>query len=165
MKEIQPYSNFRVLNAPRDLVFRVYTEASHLENWLSPAGFQTFHSNMDFKIGGTYHYGLQGPNGMQMWGKQVFRDIVPNEKIVLVQSFSDKDGGLTRHPMSATWPLEMLATTTFEDAGPGKTKVTITWQPITSDDIELTTFDNARPGMDNGFAGTFAKLDAYLASL
>lgn len=102
---------------------------------------------------------------MQMWGKQVFRAVVPNEQIVLVQSFSDKDGGLTRHPMSATWPLKTIATTTFEDAGSGKAKVTITWLPINSDDVELTTFDNARAGMDGGFAGTFAQLESYLTML
>lgn len=50
-----------------------------------------------------------------MWGKQVFREIVPNERLTFIQSFSDKDGNNTRHPMSPTWPLEMLATTTFED--------------------------------------------------
>jgi uncharacterized protein YndB with AHSA1/START domain len=102
---------------------------------------------------------------MEMWGRQVFREIVPDEKLVYVQSFSDKDGGITRHPMSATWPLEMLATNTFEDAGAGKTKLTITWQPYNADDTAVATFDGARPGMDQGFAGTFAALEAYLATL
>jgi len=165
MKPTQPFSISRILKAPRALVFRVYSEVSHLENWLSPAGFHSIHTVMDFKVGGTYHYGLEGPNGMQMWGMQVFREIVPNENIVLVQSFSDKDGGLTRHPMSATWPLQMLATTTFEDAGSGQTKVTVSWLPMSTDEFELTTFDQARAGMVHGFEGTFVKLEAYLATL
>ena len=92
------FSISRDLKAPRALVYEVQTDAKHLANWLSPEGFKTIHAKMDFRVGGTYHYGLEGPDGMQMWGLQRFREIVPNEKIVLVQSFSDKDGGLARHP-------------------------------------------------------------------
>ena len=128
-QSVAPFSISRVLNAPRDLVFKVHTHAEHLQKWMSPEGFKAIHASMDFRVGGTYHYGLEGPNGMQMWGKQVFREIVPNERLTYIQSFSDKDGGNTRHPMSQTWPLEMLATTTFEDIDEASTKVTITWQP------------------------------------
>lgn len=102
---------------------------------------------------------------MQMWGLQTFREIVPNEKVVLIQSFSDKDRGLTRHPMSPDWPLEMISTTTFEDAGEGKTRITISWVPYNSDDAGIAAFDGARSSMEGGFAGSLAKLEAHLASL
>src|SRR6266446_2913035 len=127
MPEVKPYSISRILNAPRNLVFKVHTEPSHLDKWMSPADFTVVKADMNFKVGGTYHYGLKGPDGTEMWGRQVFREIIPNEKLVYIQSFSDKDGGLGRHPMSATWPLEMLATSSFEDMGGNKTKVTISW--------------------------------------
>lgn len=165
MNSVAPFSVSRVLNAPRSLVYEVHTDPAHLAQWLSPEGFRTVHADLDFRVGGRYHYGLEGPGGLQMWGLQTFREIVPHEKIVFIQSFSDKEGGLTRHPMAATWPLEMFATTVFEDAGPGQTRLTVTWQPHNSDDAGRTTFDNARQGMEQGFAGTFAKLDSYLESL
>lgn len=165
MKKVAPFTTSRVLNAPRALVYKVQTEVAHLEKWLSPEGFKTIQADMDFRVGGTYHYGLEGPGGMQMWGLQTFREIVPNEKVVLIQSFSDKNRGLTRHPMSPEWPLEMISTTTFEDAGPGKTRITISWEPYNSDDAGVETFDQARPSMEGGFAGTLAKLEAHLASL
>ena len=88
MPTAAPFSISRVLDAQRALVYKVYTEPKHLEQWLSPPGFKTIHAVMDLRVGGTYHYGLEGPNGMQMWGKQVFREIVPNEKLVYIQSFS-----------------------------------------------------------------------------
>lgn len=66
--------------------------------------------------------------------------------------------------MAPTWPKYMHVTTTFEDAE-GGTRVTINWLPHESDDIGLQTFDAARAGMEMGFAGTFAKLDAYLKKL
>ncbi|EKU60963.1 SRPBCC domain-containing protein [Acinetobacter nosocomialis] len=163
-EKITPFSISKVFNAPRDLVFKVHTDINHLQNWMSPKNFKIIHTLMDFRVGGTYHYGLEGPDGTQMWGKQVFREIVPNERLTFIQSFSDKDGNNTRHPMSPTWPLEMLATTTFEDID-NKTKVTITWQPWNSDDIGNSTFDSARDGMTQGFNGTFSNLEAYLKTL
>ncbi len=151
--------------APRALLWQVQTQAEHLQHWLSPEGFRTIHAEMDFRVGGRYHYGLEGPDGMQMWGMQQFLEIVPEQKIVHLQSFSDKDGGLSRHPMAPTWPAYMHVTATFADSEDGGTVYTIAWQPHESDQIGLATFDGARNSMQGGFAGTFAKLDAYLAQL
>jgi hypothetical protein len=67
--------------------------------------------------------------------------------------------------MAATWPLELLATTTFEDAGPGQTRVTISLVPYQSDEAGNATFDGERAGMAQGFEGTFRKLESYLATL
>ena len=165
MPQVAPFTISRILKAPRALVYQVQTDPAHLKNWLSPEGFETIHAAMDFRVGGTYHYGLQGPGGMQMWGMQTFREIIPNERIVLIQSFSDKDRRLARHPMAPTWPLEMLATTTLEDAGAGKTKIVISWRPHQSDEAGEQAFENGRAGMTNGFDGTLAKLEAYLEQL
>jgi len=164
MPQPAPFSIQRIFKAPITLVWPVLTEPKHVGNWLSPEGFKTIHADMDFRVGGAYHYGLEGPGGLQMWGKQVFREIAAPEKIVYLQSFSDKDGGLARHPMAATWPLEILAMTTCEEVG-GETKVTITWEPFNSDEAGNATFDAARAGMAMGFNGTLAKLEAYLAGL
>ena len=165
MSKAAPFSISRVLDAPQALVFAVNTDPAHIANWLSPEGFHTIHATMDFRVGGSYHYGIEGPGGMRMWGKQTYLDITPVEKLVFIQSFSDKEGGLTRHPMSPDWPLEMLATTTFESVTPNKTKVTITWQPHNADAAGEAAFDAGRPGMTQGFGGTFGKLEAYLAEL
>ena len=120
---------------------------------------------MDFRVGGRYFYGIEGPNGARMWGLQQFLEIVPHQKIVHLQSFSDPDGGLSRHPMAPTWPAYMHVTATYEDRPEGGTVYTLSWQPHESDALGLATFDAARAGMQMGFAGTFAKLDAYLAGL
>ncbi len=160
---VQPFTTSRLVSAPRELVYAVHTDPTHLAGWMSPAGFETIHAAMDLRVGGSYHYGLRGPGGLEMWGKQVFREIEPNRKLVYIQSFSDKDGGLAQHPMSPTWPKQLLATTTFEDVGPTRTLVTISWQPYEADEVANATFDAARAGMTGGFAGTFDKLEAYLA--
>jgi len=84
------------------------------------------------------------------------------ERIVLVNSFSYERGGLTRHPFSAGWPLEMLAKTTLAEAD-GKTKLTVEWNPLNPTDDERKTFDGAHEGMKQGWTGTFDQLAEYLA--
>lgn len=162
--QVEPFSISRVFDAPQVLVFQAYTDVSHLARWGSPTGFKVIHAELDLRVGGSYHYGLRGADGSEMWGKQVYREIVAPQKLVFVQSFSNPEGGLARHPMAPTWPLEMLATTTFEDIGDGKTKLTINWKPLDTDEAALATFDAARAGMSQGWAGTFANLEAHLTA-
>ena len=82
--------------------------------------------------------------------------------MVHINSFSDEACGITRHPMSPTWPLEMLSTFTFEDVG-GKTKVTIRWAPHNATDEERKTFDTSHDSMRQGWGGTMDQLADYLA--
>jgi len=74
-----------------------------------------------------------------MWGKWIFREITAPEKLVLNNSFSDAEGNLTRHPMSATWPQEMLTTSVLADHG-DTTALTLTWSVKDCPEIERQTF-------------------------
>jgi uncharacterized protein YndB with AHSA1/START domain len=159
-----PFVITRTFNAPRKLVWDAFTEAERLKHWFGPKGFTPDVSKMDLRAGGTYHYRLAGPGGATMWGKWTFREVVPQQKLVTQSGFSDENGGVTRHPMAPTWPLHMVSTMTFEDAGEGKTKVTIEWVPYDAASAEeLLTFEAGRAGMTQGWTGTFEQLDAYLA--
>jgi uncharacterized protein YndB with AHSA1/START domain len=154
----------RVFDAPRDLVWKVFTDPGHMKNWWGPKGFAVRFSKMDFRPGGSYLYGMRSPEGHDMWGKFVYREIVAPERIVLINSFSDEKGGLTRHPMSPTWPLEMLSTFTFAEQD-GKTTLTIRWSPYNATEEERKTFDEGRPSMNQGWGGTLGQLEAYLAAV
>ncbi len=164
MPQTEPFVISRTFKAPRALVFAIHSEPRHQLPLLGPAGSPLVHSEMDFRVGGTHHYAMDA-GGTQLWGLQTYLEIVPGEKIVLIQSFSDKDRGLTRHPMAPTWPAKMLSTTTFEDAGPGQCKLTISWLPYESDEAGIAAFDGARGGMTQGFGAQFEKEEQYLASL
>jgi len=152
----------REFDAPRNRVWKAWTERERLMQWFGPKGFMMTTAKMDFRPGGIFHYCLRTPDAKEMWGKFVYREIVAPERIVLVNSFSDKAGGLTRHPFSATWPLETLSTTTFADEG-GKTRLTIQWSALNATDAERKTFDSSHEGMTQGWTGTFDQLAAYLA--
>ena len=98
-----------------------------------------------------------------MWGKFVYREIVPPARMVLINSFSDEAGGTTRHPLHMSWPLEMLSVFTFEEQPGGKTKLTIRWSPHNATEDEQKTFDAGHDGMRQGWGGTMEQLEAYLA--
>ena len=70
---------------------------------------------MDLRPGGIFHYRMETADGGEIWGKMVYREITPRDRIVFLNSFSDEAGGTTHHPMAPTWPLEMLSIFTFED--------------------------------------------------
>jgi len=165
MSTITPFVITREFQAPKALLWAVQTQVEHLKNWLSPQGFNTIHADLDFRVGGRYFYGIEGPNGMQMWGLQEYKEIDPERKLVHIQSFSNQEGGLSRHPMAPTWPAFMQVTSTFEDSPDGRTIYTIAWEPYESDAVGIATFDAARAGMQICFEVTFAKLDQYLIDL
>ncbi len=164
MPAIEPFVISRTFDAPRELVFAAFTEPARMREWWGPKGFTVIKQAMDLRPGGAYHYGLESSTGQAMWGKLIFREIAPPKRLVFITCFSDAEGGVTRHPMAATWPLETLSTHTFEDAG-GKTKATIRWEPVNASAEEIATFNAAHASMTGGWNGTMDQLAAYLATV
>ncbi len=154
----------RELKAPRELVFKVWSDAKHLAKWWGPKGFEMGVTILDFRPGGTFHYSMKAPEGFVMWGRFDYREIVVPEKIVFTNSFSDEDGNITRAPFSATFPLKVLNTVTFTDEG-NKTTLTIKGYPENATDEECSTFEGMYANMQQGFGGTFDQLEAYLAEV
>jgi uncharacterized protein YndB with AHSA1/START domain len=154
----------RVFDAPRALLWQCFTDPERMKHWWGPKGFTVVASKMDLRVGGTYHYGMKAPNGGAMWGLFTYREIVPREKLVFVNSFSDEQGGVTRHPGHEKWPLRMLSTFTFEDAPGAKTKFTVRWQTLDATAEEQQTFDTMHASMTQGWSGTMEQLEAYLAT-
>ena len=164
--EDKPFIISRTYEAPRELLFDCFTKLEHINKWWGPKGVKIVKAEMDLRPGGTYHYGMQANDGPVMWGKQVYREITPPSKIVLINSFSDEQGGLTRHPGSPSWPIELLSTFTFEDAGANKTKLTIRWETVdTATDEERQTFLSGFDSMTMGWGGTLDQLGDYLKTV
>lgn len=152
----------REFNAPLDLVWKVHTEAEHLAKWWGPKGFKMLKADVNFSVNGMFHYGMESPNGQAMWGKFVYKEIVPKTKIVFIVSFSDEKGGYTRHPMAPEWPVEMLNTLTLSENN-GKTLLTLRGRPINATAAEAAVFYGAFEGMNQGFTGTYDQLEKYLS--
>jgi uncharacterized protein YndB with AHSA1/START domain len=151
----------RTFNAPRELIFKLWTDPEQMREWWGPKGCKVMGGKMDLRPGGVYHYGMQMPDGVEMWGKFIYREVAKPERLVFVDYFSDEKGGITRHPMSPLWPLEMLTTITFlEDKG--KTTVTIQLSPLNATDVERKTFEEGRGSMLQGWTGTLDQLTEYV---
>lgn len=150
----------RVFNAPRELVYKVFTDGEHLKQWWGPRGWEVTVSNMDFRPGGSWHYCMkcldknQGDfYGMESWGKSVYQEIEEPEKIVLIDYFSDAEG-IIAEGMPAP-----ISTITFVEED-GKTKL-INRAVYDSPEALKTVLDM---GMEEGITQTWDRLEEYLAA-
>jgi uncharacterized protein YndB with AHSA1/START domain len=152
----------RTFDAPRDLVFRAWTESDRLAHWFGPKGFTMLSSTLDLRPGGVYHYGMRSPDGAVMWGRWVFREVVPPERLTFAFFFSDEAGGVTRHPFAPEWPAEVLSTVSFTEHD-GKTTLTMHGVPVNATAAEQHAFTAGHDSMQQGWTGTLDALATYLA--
>jgi len=160
-KPDRPFVIARTIDAPRDLVWKAWTERERMMQWFGPKTFKITSATQDLRPGGFFHYRMVALDGKEMWGKWTYREIVPPQRIVWVNSFSDASGGLGRHPFAPEWPAEMLATVTFAEHE-GKTFITMSWYPINATEDERKVFDTGRESMKGGWTGTMDRLAEYL---
>ena len=153
----------RTFTAPRELVWKAWTEEDRLADWFGPKGVTTFHSKNELRAGGVYHYGQRMADGKEIWGKWVYREIAKPERLVFIASFSDPQGRVATNPFGMVWPLEWLSTITFTPAGPDKTTVTVRWSAAGASEEERASFNAGHASMNQGWSGTFDELAAYLA--
>jgi uncharacterized protein YndB with AHSA1/START domain len=147
----------RVFAAPRELVFRSWTEPERLKRWWGPKGFTTPFCAMDLRVGGVFLYCMRSPEGRDHWGRGVFREIVVPERLVLAMSFADAEGKAvpaTYYGLSPEWPLETLLTVAFEEEA-GKTRVTLRYKGVPP--------GPDRGGSRRGWSESLERLGEYLA--
>ena len=155
----------RTYDAPRDLVWKAWTEADRLAQWWGPRGAKIRVIKLEVRPGGVFHYSMQFKPGHEMFGRFVYREIAAPERLVFINSFSDADGGLTRAPfpqLGDKWPLEVLNTLTLAEQG-GKTTLTLRGNPINATEEEVAMYTSMFDSMRQGFGGSFDKLAEHLA--
>lgn len=117
----------RILEAPRELVFKAWTDPQHLIHWWAPKGCTTPFCKVDLRPGGKFHFCMRLVDGRDIWGIGIFREIAAPERIVYTDSFADAEGNPvppTHYGMSAGHPQESLVTVVFAELK-GKTRVTL----------------------------------------
>jgi uncharacterized protein YndB with AHSA1/START domain len=105
----------RVLDAPRDLVFKVWTQPDHLVRWWGPKGFTLPSCKAEFRPGGAYRYVMRSPEGTEYRLVGTFREVAAPERLVFTFAGENEDG--------KPGP-ETLVTLTFAEQG-AKTKLTL----------------------------------------
>jgi uncharacterized protein YndB with AHSA1/START domain len=154
----------RTLNAPRELVYKVWTEPAHLAKWWGPKGLDVEVVRFELRPGGLFHFSMKTPDGHVMWGKFVYGEIQAPEKLVFNNSFADEAGNTIRAPFSPVFPLEVQNILTFEEHGE-QTIMTLRGGTVHATEEELAFFKGMHDSMNQGFGGTFDQLDEYLAQV
>jgi uncharacterized protein YndB with AHSA1/START domain len=148
--------------ASREDLWKALTEPERMAQWFGPKGVPVIAASMDFRPGGSYHYGLRTPDGGAMWGLFDYLEIEAPTRFSILASFSDENRGLTRHPLCDAWPLQVETTYLFATID-GGSELTLRARPHDASAEETAAFAGALDGMTNGWAGTFDQLEAYLA--
>ncbi|WP_313804112.1 SRPBCC domain-containing protein [Flavobacterium sp.] len=151
----------RDFKAPKTLVFKALSESERFAQWWGPSNFETKVIQFNFKPDGICHYCFESPDGLKMWGRFIFKEILPNKKIEFLNCFSDENAGVIRAPFDENWPLEMFNIITLEE-NEGTTILTFIISPYNASDAELKTFSENHENMELGFKGTLDRLEDYL---
>jgi uncharacterized protein YndB with AHSA1/START domain len=138
----------RLYDAPRALMFKMWTDPKHMAQWWGPKMFTNPVCEIDARVGGKIWIIMRGPKGSDydqdfpMSG--TFREVIPNERLVFMAVAEDHDGNHL---------IESLTTVTVEDVG-GKTKLTMHARAIGLAPIAVQML----AGMDAGWNGSLDKL-------
>ncbi len=151
----------RTFDAPRDLVWKAWSEAERLEKWWGPKGCKLHVAKLEFRPGGFFHYAMTYSTGASMWGRFVYREIAAPERMVWLSSFSNEGCGIARAPFSELLPLEIQTTATFTEHG-AATKVALSAVPLGASPDERKFFEDLFPSMEKGYGGTFEQLEEFL---
>jgi uncharacterized protein YndB with AHSA1/START domain len=132
----------RLINAPRELVFEVWTDPDHIKNWWGPDGFTNTIHTMDIKPGGIWELVMHGPDGTDYKNKSIFKEIVKPERLVYEHQSSPK----------------FTATVTFEAQG---NKTLLLWK-MTFESAEAMEKVVKTFKADEGLKQNIEKLEAYV---
>jgi len=135
----------RVFDAPREVVYKAWTDPKQLGQWFPPKDFTSPRCEVDPRPGGIFRCDMKGPDGAVFVGKGLFREVVPNERLVF--TFAGEE----------SVPPPLLVTVLFEDQGK-KTKLTMQQTAETVADYE----DLLKLGVTEGVNQSFDKLAELL---
>ena len=141
----------RTFDAPRDRVFRAYTDPQELARWWGPEGWRTETVAHDLRPGGSWRYVMRGPGGMESWNISTYHEVTPPARFVYSDAFSDAEGNLIEGMPTMTIINE------FSEQD-GKTTVTSTTQFASEEDMRKIV----AMGAAEGITQTWERLAAYL---
>jgi uncharacterized protein YndB with AHSA1/START domain len=139
----------RVFDAPRELVFKVWTDAGHMAQWWGPKGFTNPVCELDVRAGGAIRIHMRAPNGVEHPMTGVFREIIQPERLVFVSSALDGNGNAM---------FDVLSTVTFADQR-GKTLLTLQLRVIRT----TAQAPQYLKGMEMGWRMSLDRLGEHLA--
>jgi uncharacterized protein YndB with AHSA1/START domain len=151
----------RSFDAPRELVWKAWSDGERLGQWWGPKEAAITVASLEFRPGGFFHYGMQFPGSPQMWGRFMYREIAAPERIVWLNSFSNEGCGITAAPFGEPFPLEVRSEVTLTEHA-GKTTISLRAIPHGANEAEQAVFYGMFGSMEQGWGGTFDQLAEHL---
>lgn len=162
MSDVPTYVMERVFDAPRELVWKTWTDPELLARWYGP-NVETIIHTLDVKPGGLWLNEMKmGDNSH--YQRTEYTEVVEPERLVCLMSNADADWNIAPNPMMADWPRVLLTTVTFANEG-GKTRMRLTWTPHEASEAEIACFAGAMAGLDKGWGAGMALLEELLVEL
>ncbi len=160
----QQFTLTRTFDAPRELVFEVWTEAKHFVQWFGPPGVEIRFCKLDARPGGTLHF-CHRAEGVELWIRGVYREVVAPSRLVFDLRFVDPEGNPASPRLLPDFPIDgMVRTTvTFEDQG-GKTKLTVHQRVTSQKTSAREAVARERKMAREGWDGTLDRLAGHLAA-
>lgn len=156
----------KIFNAPVAKVWEAWTTPELVEKWWGPEGFTAPSIKIDLKEGGKYIYAMKGPEGSEwdrvMYSSGIFEKIVPMEKIVASDYFSDSEGNQVKpsdEGQLEDFPTVMQYSVAFEEIEGGKTKLTITY-PKPENEAQFEAM--LKSGMKEGWESSLNKFEKVI---
>jgi uncharacterized protein YndB with AHSA1/START domain len=137
----------RVFDAPRSLVFKVWTQPEHFSRWLGPKDFTAIACHMNVQVGGMYRACIRSPEGNDHWMQGIYREVMEPERLVFTFAWEDENSR-PKH--------ETLVTVTFEEQD---NKTLMTFQQAIFESTE------SRDSHNTGWSECFDRLAIYLTEL
>jgi len=162
MSELPAYVLERIFDAPRELVWRAWTEPKLLPRWYGP-NVETIVHRLELKPGGLWLVEMKW-GGRASHQRVEYTDVVPPERLVWLHANADADWNVTPSPMMPDWPRVLLTTVTFEEDG-GRTKLRLTWIPHEASEAEVACFAAAIERIGKGWDAGMELLAKLLAEL
>lgn len=162
MTELPEFILDREFDAPRELVWRAWTDPKYLQTWYGP-GVETVIHKYELEPDGVWLNEMKMKND-SFFQKVIFKEVIIPEKLVWHHCSTDSNWNVAANPMMPDWPRILLTTVIFEEKG-DKTNVRLSQIPLDATEAEIACFAKMKDGMSGGWGGGYAIIDELLAEL
>lgn len=139
----------RLFDAPRELVWKAWTEPDRIGQWWGPIGFTTTTRQLDLRPGGSWRFVMHGPDGTDYLNKVVYHEVTPPSRLVYEHTGEEGE------------PVRFTVTVTIEREA-GRTRLTMRMLFPTADELRRV---NEKYGAIEGAHQMIGRLAEYLAGL
>lgn len=156
----------RVYDAPRERVFQVWTEAEHLARWFGPQGVEMPVCIVDARVGGEIRFCHRKSDGVEVWLRGTFDEVVPPERLMFTGTFVDSAGRPAAPPVVPDWPVgTQLVTAVTLEPHPRGTRLTVRQAVKPASAAALPVVRRERTLASGGWEETLDRLGELLVAL